>query len=111
MVLDWCYCSSRRKTDDESRGRAGPATPSDAVRDADVVIAMLANDDASRDVWLGEHGALAAMRSDAIAIESSTLTTEWIKDLANATRRIFHRGTSGQADDAVFGCVIGRASG
>ena len=47
---------------------------------------MLANDEASRAVWLGSEGALAAMRTDAVAIESSTLTVEWIRELAAAAK-------------------------
>jgi 3-hydroxyisobutyrate dehydrogenase len=65
-----------------SAGARVAATPAMAAADADVVLAMLANDDASRSVWLGEHGALAAMRAGAVAIESSTLTVEWIRELA-----------------------------
>ena len=59
-------------------------TVADAVSDADLVIAMVADDVASREVWLGSKGALAAMRHDAIAIESSTLTIEWVRELATA---------------------------
>jgi 3-hydroxyisobutyrate dehydrogenase len=59
-------------------------TVADAVSDADLVIAMVADDDASRAVWLGADGALAAMRRDAIGVESSTLTIEWIRELAMA---------------------------
>jgi 3-hydroxyisobutyrate dehydrogenase len=59
-------------------------TPAGAAAGADIVIAMLANDDASRSVWLADQGALASMRRDAVAIESSTLTVEWIRELAAA---------------------------
>jgi len=59
-------------------------TPADAVHGADLVIAMLADDDASRGVWLGPAGALASMRREAIAIESSTLTIEWVRELGLA---------------------------
>jgi len=59
-------------------------TAADAARDADVVFAMLADDQASRSVWLGEQGALATMRAGAIAVESSTLTVDWILELAAA---------------------------
>jgi len=59
-------------------------TPGDAVQGADLVIAMLADDDASRGVWLGPAGALASMRREAIAIESSTLTIEWVRELGLA---------------------------
>lgn len=66
-------------------GQAGAriaATPADAATGADVVVAMLADDDVSRNVWTGENGALAAMAPGAIAIESSTLTGDWVFDLA-----------------------------
>ena len=56
----------------------------DAARGADVVLAMLANDEASRSVWLGDSGALAAMRTGTVAIESSTLTVDWVRDLSAA---------------------------
>jgi 3-hydroxyisobutyrate dehydrogenase len=61
--------------------RAG-ATPADAVRDVDLALAMLADDDASRAVWLGAGGALDAMKPGAVAMESSTLTVEWVRELA-----------------------------
>lgn len=66
-------------------GQAGAriaATPADAAMGADIVVAMLADDDVSRNVWTGEDGALAAMAPGAIAIESSTLTGDWVVDLA-----------------------------
>ena len=56
----------------------------DAARGADVVLAMLANDEASRSVWLGDWGALAAMGTGAVAIESSTLTVDWVRELSAA---------------------------
>lgn len=65
-----------------SAGAHVAPTPALAAAEADVVLAMLADDDASRSVWLGPQGALAAMRRDAIAIESSTLTVDWIRELA-----------------------------
>jgi 3-hydroxyisobutyrate dehydrogenase len=57
------------------------ATPADAARSADAVIAMLADDEASRCVWLGESGALTAMERGALAIDSSTLTVAWMREL------------------------------
>ena len=68
-------------------GEAGAriaTSPADAASGADFVVAMLANDDASRAVWLGENGALGAMRGAAIAIECSTLTVDWTAELAAA---------------------------
>lgn len=63
-------------------GAAIAPTPGEAVVDADVVLAMLADDDASRGVWLGESGAIAAMRAGAVAIECSMLTHQWIGALS-----------------------------
>jgi 3-hydroxyisobutyrate dehydrogenase len=57
------------------------ASPADGARGADAVIAMLADDVASRAVWLGDSGALAAMNRGALAIDSSTLTVGWMREL------------------------------
>jgi len=67
-------------------GAAIAPSPAEAVREADVVIAMLADDDASRDVWLGERGVLEAMPAGAVALECSTLTHDWILALAAEAR-------------------------
>ena len=69
-----------------SAGARVAATPAVAAAGADVVLAMLANDEASRAVWLGSEGALDAMRTDAVAIESGTLTVEWIRELAETAK-------------------------
>ncbi len=60
------------------------SSPRDAATDADIVVAMVADDDASRKVWFGEDGALAGMKRGAIAVESSTLTPDWVRELAAA---------------------------
>lgn len=59
-------------------------TPREASTDADVIIAMVRDDKASKAVWLGGDGALAGMKSAALAIESSTLSVEWVNALAGA---------------------------
>ncbi len=59
-------------------------SPAAAVLGAEVVVSMVADDVASRQVWVGEEGALAAMTRGALAIESSTLTVEWIRELGVA---------------------------
>lgn len=67
-------------------------TPAAAVRDADVVMAMVRDDAASRAVWAeGEGAALAAMKPGAIAIESSTVTPGWARTLAGMAQA---RGTA-----------------
>jgi 3-hydroxyisobutyrate dehydrogenase len=62
-------------------------TPAEAAREADVLISMVADVEASRAVWLGARGALAALRPGAVCVESSTLTVEWIQELATAAGR------------------------
>lgn len=58
-------------------------SPKDAVRNADVVIAMLSNDDASRDVWTDKKtGAISGLKKGAIAIECSTLSLAWCLEIS-----------------------------
>jgi 3-hydroxyisobutyrate dehydrogenase len=59
-------------------------SPREAASDADVIISIVADDVASRDVWLGENGVLASVRAGTPLIESSTLTVRWIVELAAA---------------------------
>lgn len=61
-------------------------TPRQAVADADMVIAMVRDDAASANVWLGADGALAGLKPGALAIESSTLSVSAVKILADAMR-------------------------
>ena len=59
-------------------------SPAQAVKNSAVVLAMLADDAASRAAWLGQDGALAAMPSGSITIECSTLSPDWIRELHEA---------------------------
>jgi len=62
-------------------GAAAASSPRDAVAGVDFAIAMVRDDAASRGVWLDpKTGALAALPSHAIAIESSTLSPEWVRE-------------------------------
>jgi 3-hydroxyisobutyrate dehydrogenase len=58
------------------------ATPRDAAARADIVLSMVADDAASRAVWLGEEGALAGAARGSVLVESSTLTVGWIEELS-----------------------------
>jgi 3-hydroxyisobutyrate dehydrogenase len=60
------------------------ATPAEAAKDASVIISMLSDDAASREVWLGIDGALETVKRGAILIESSTVSPAWITELAEA---------------------------
>jgi len=61
-------------------------TPAEAAKGADVVISILADDNASREAWLGKDGALAAMSSGSTIIECGTLSPGWIAELDKQTR-------------------------
>jgi 3-hydroxyisobutyrate dehydrogenase len=58
------------------------ATPSEAASRSKIVLSMVADDAASRHVWLGESGALSGASPSSVLIESSTLTVGWVKTLA-----------------------------
>ena len=65
-----------------AEGATIAGSPREAAAGADFVISMVADDAASRSLWLGENGALAAMKPDATGIECSTLTVDWVRELA-----------------------------
>ena len=63
-------------------GATAAATPKAAAGGAEFVIAMVRDDAASREVWLDAgHGALAGIAEGTVAIESSTLTPQWVREL------------------------------
>lgn len=57
-------------------------TPRDAASRAEIVLSMVADDAASRDLWLGESGALKGASPGSVLIESSTLSVDWVRTLA-----------------------------
>ncbi len=70
----------------EAGARIAP-TAAAAVSAADVVISMLTDDEASRDVWLDrDAAAIAGLRGDTTAIECSSISPAWSLQLAAALR-------------------------
>src|SRR5262249_60083837 len=64
---------SKAKAEDLiARGARWATSPEDAAIDADAVVTMVADDHASREVWLGKQGAAATMKAGTLAIECST---------------------------------------
>jgi 3-hydroxyisobutyrate dehydrogenase len=59
-------------------------TPAEAASRAEILISMVSDDTASRNLWFGENGALKAATRNSILIESSTVTVGWIKELSVA---------------------------
>jgi len=60
------------------------ASPAEACAGAEAVIVMVSDDEASRSVWDGAHGALAGLAPGALAIECSTLSSDRVRELASA---------------------------
>ena len=82
------YNRSREKAEAlAADGATVASSPREAAVKARVVISMVADDAASRAVWLGENGALAGAAPGTVLIESSTLTTSWVRELAAAASR------------------------
>jgi 3-hydroxyisobutyrate dehydrogenase len=70
-----------------TEGATAAATPRTAVAGADVVVSMVADDQASGQIWLGENGALAGIKTGAVAVECSTLSPGWVRELAALVER------------------------
>ena len=90
-----------------AKGASVAATPREAAAGADFIFAMVADDAVSRAVWLGADGALAGAKSGAIAVESSTLTPDWVRELG----RHAHANRCGFLDAPVGGSRQAAASG
>ena len=59
-------------------------SPREAAAGAEVVLSMVADDAASRAIWLGPDGAIAGAARGAVLVECSTLTVAWVQELAQA---------------------------
>jgi len=59
-------------------------SPREAAAGAEVVFSMVADDAASRAMWLGPDGAIAGAARGAVLVECSTLTVAWVQELAQA---------------------------
>jgi 3-hydroxyisobutyrate dehydrogenase len=70
-----------------AEGATVAASPRDAAAQADFIISMVADDNASRSLWLGENGVLAAAKPGAVCIECSTVTVDWVRELAAAAQK------------------------
>src|SRR5204862_6300749 len=73
---------SKAKADELiARGAQWATSPEDAAIDADAVVTMVADDEASRAVWLGKDGAAANMKAGTLAIECSTVSHRHALDM------------------------------
>ncbi len=62
-------------------GAEAAESPAAAAKGADVVIDVVTDVAASREVWTGPRGALAAMAPGSTAVECATLSVKWIREL------------------------------
>lgn len=78
-----------------SRDKAGPLategatiaeSPRAAAAGAEIVVSVVADDAASRTLWLGDDGALAGANPGAVLIECSTLSVGWVRELSAAAK-------------------------
>jgi 3-hydroxyisobutyrate dehydrogenase len=78
---------SKAKAEDLiARGARRAASPADAAVGADAVVTMVADDAASRAVWLGKDGAASTAKAGTLAIECSTVSYGHALDLARELR-------------------------
>ncbi len=88
-------------------GATVAATPAEAASGADVVISMVADDAAVRELFLGADGVASGIRSGAVAVDMSTVLPDTIRSVAPAVRA---RG-AGILDAPVSGSVGSTLSG
>lgn len=105
------YNRSRGKAEELGReGARVAATPAEAAEGAEVVVSMVSDDVAARAVWLGENGALAAMSPGSVAVESSTVSLEWLRELRSAAAsrqvEVLDAPVTGSRDQAAGGQLL-----
>ena len=91
----------------QKAGAIAADSPSKAVENAEIVISIVSDDAASREVWLGSNGALAALRPGTVSIESSTVSPELITELgkkfAERSREFLDAPVTGSKPQAAAG--------
>ena len=78
--------SRARAEDLIARGARWASSPAEAADGAEAVVTMVADDEASRHVWLGRGGAATRMKPGTLAIECSTVSHQHALDMARELR-------------------------
>jgi 3-hydroxyisobutyrate dehydrogenase len=68
------------------RGARVASSPRQAAAASDVIISMLSDVPVCRDVWLGRGEAILGAAPGKILVEASTVTVDWIDELARAAK-------------------------
>jgi 3-hydroxyisobutyrate dehydrogenase len=71
----------------KAEGAKVAVSPGKAAAGAQILISMVADDEASRSLWLGNEGALAAAAKGSLLVECSTLSVGWVRELAAAATK------------------------
>jgi len=90
---------NRTRSKAEGLGAQVANTPADAARDAEVVITMLADDDAVKEVVFGADGLSNTLRPGAIHVSMSTISVALSQELAEEHREL----KQGYVSAPVFG--------
>src|SRR3954468_24892942 len=78
---------SKAKAEDLiARGARWASSPADAADGADAVVTMVADDEASRSVWLGQDGGASTMTPRSLVIECSPVSHQHALDRARELR-------------------------
>ena len=78
--------SQAKAADLIARGARWAASPADAAEGTDAVVTMVADDEASRSVWLGQDGAAMTAKAGTLAIECSTVSYRHALDIGRELR-------------------------
>jgi 3-hydroxyisobutyrate dehydrogenase len=78
--------SKAKAADLIARGARWAWSPAGAADGADAVVTMVADDEVSRTVWLGQDGAATTMKAGTLAIECSTVSYQHALDMARELR-------------------------
>jgi 3-hydroxyisobutyrate dehydrogenase len=71
-----------------NNGASVHASPKDACDGVEAIVSMVADDAASRSVWLGSDGVFSAkLAPGTLIIESSTLSHDWVMELAGHAKQ------------------------
>ena len=63
-------------------GAKAAANPKEVAQKADIIFEVTANDESSKDVWLGEEGILKGAQPGSCLISCATISVEWVDELA-----------------------------
>ena len=86
-VTVWNRSPEQAATVAAADGLEAASTPREAAGRVDVVLSMVTDDVASRDVWLADEvGAIHGLGPASVAVESSTVSPAWIRELDVAIR-------------------------